>query len=243
MIHSLWHRSHIVVTLLWHKVLDAFFPIRCLRCGAYDVWICNDCHHALPLVIDQHCPVCTKHVTLHGEVCPPCLLSNSMPFDGVYIASSYKEPLIQKMIHHFKYRFIKDLAQPLAFLLAQSLHHSHMPTPDIIIPVPLHPRRYRWRGFNQAEELAHALDLQIPIYTDILKRVRYTAPQVTMRDKSSRLQNMHNAFSIRDNTYIRDKDILLIDDVMTTGATITACATTLKMAGARTVHVLVIARE
>lgn len=115
--------------------------------------------------------------------------------------------------------------------------------PDLIIPVPLHARRKRWRGFNQAEELSYALDLQIPINTDILRRVRYTKPQVTMRDRDSRLTNVSDAFVVQNPSHIKNKSILLIDDVMTTGATITACAHELKLSGAKNVYALVIARE
>ncbi|MFA5986618.1 MAG: ComF family protein [Parcubacteria group bacterium] len=165
------------------------------------------------------------------------------PYDGVFVASYFKDPLVRKMIHYFKYRFVKDLSHPLALLMAQALHNSHFPAPDLIIPIPLHARRLRWRGFNQAEEIARSLDLHIPLNTDILKRIRYTHPQVTMRDKESREDNVHNAFAVHDPSLIRGKNILLVDDIMTTGATITACATVLKNSGAGNIYAIVIARE
>jgi ComF family protein len=162
---------------------------------------------------------------------------------GVYIASSLHNDLLKKAIHYYKYRFVKDLSGPLALLLAQALHNSHMIAPDMIIPVPLHPRRLRWRGFNQAEELAHALDLRIPVKTDILRRVRYTTPQVAMKNKVKRQKNLSGAFAVNDVSAVYGKKILLIDDVMTTGTTLTECATVLRSAGAYCVHCLVIARE
>ena len=243
MINSLFHKICHIFTVIWKTLLDALFPIRCLRCGIFDQWICTSCHSTLPILTEQHCPSCMTHITLNGEVCPPCSKKYDLPYSGIFVVSYYKDPLVRSIIHHFKYRFIKDLAKPLALLIAQSLNNSHFPTPDLIIPIPLHPRRKRWRGFNQAEELSHSLDLQIPTNTDILRRVRYTKPQVTMRNRDSRLNNVSGAFIVQNPSRIKNKNILLIDDVMTTGATITACAHELKLSGAKNIYALVIARE
>ncbi len=228
---------------LQKNFLDALFPICCLGCGTFDSWLCTSCHIALPTITDQHCPCCKKNITPNGELCFACMQNHSVGFDGVFVASSYHDPLLKKVIHYYKYRFVRDLAKPLALLLAQSLHNSHMIAPDIIIPIPLHSRRLRWRGFNQAEELARALDLQIPINTDILKRVRYTAPQVSMKNKIDRQKNIKNAFCVTPAHNIEGQKILLIDDIMTTGTTLSECATVLKKSGAQSVHCLVIARE
>jgi ComF family protein len=230
-------------SIIWKTFLDAFFPIRCLRCKTFDHWICAQCHSTLPIIIEQQCPLCKKHVTTNGDVCLACIEKHNPPYDGVFVASYFKDPLVRKMIHNFKYRFAKNLSQPLALLMAQSLHNSHFPAPDLIIPVPLHPRRLRWRGFNQAEEIARSLDLRIPLNTDILKRIRYTHPQVTMRNKKSRENNVQDAFALHDPSLIRGKNILLVDDIMTTGATIMACATVLKNSGAGKIYAIVIARE
>ncbi len=224
-------------------ILDSLFPIRCLGCGKFDEWICTDCHSTLPILTEQHCPVCKKHITLNGEICPQCYTTKSNSFDGVFVASYYHDKLLKQTIHYYKYRFVHDLSEPLSLLLAQALQNSTLSTPDMIIPVPLHKRRYRWRGFNQSEKLARSLNLQIPIITDILLRVRYTIPQVKMRNKSNRKKNLINAFEIKNPTQIVGKNILLIDDIMTTGATFTECAKTLKLSGAKTVFCLVLARE
>lgn len=224
-------------------ILDAFFPIRCLGCGTYDTWLCNDCHTTLPILVEQHCPLCKKHITPYGNVCFACATKSTSGLDGVFVVSHYHDPLLKKAIHHYKYRFASDIATPLALLVAQAIHHSTLPTPDMLIPVPLHKRRLRWRGFNQAEILAKALDLHIPILTDILIRRRYTAPQVSMKDQSARQKNLIQAFCVTDASCVHGKNILLIDDVMTTGTTLMECARTLKDAGAKTVHCLVLARE
>lgn len=242
-IASLLHKTKHVLSIVQKTILDGLFPIRCLGCGKFDEWICTNCHTTLPILTEQHCPVCKKHTTLNGVVCPECHKTAKNSFDGVFIASYYHDKLIKKAVHYYKYRFVHDLSKPLSLLLAQAIQNSTLTTPDIVIPVPLHKRRYRWRGFNQASNLADGLDLQISVITDILIRVRYTVPQVKMKNKNKRQENLNNAFIIKDSSQIIGKNVLLIDDIITTGATLTECARTLKLAGAKTVHCLVLARE
>ncbi len=241
--HKNLHTINIILKKIQTTLLDAFFPIRCLGCNTFDDWICEECHTTLPILTQQHCPVCKKHTTNNGVVCPECFNITKDNINGVFVASYYNDKLLKKSIHYYKYRFVRDLSEPLSLLLAQALNNSTLPTPDIIIPVPLHKRRLRWRGFNQATELAKSLDLQIPLITDILLRVRYTMPQVKMKNKIKRQENLTDAFVITNNTSIKNKNILLIDDVITTGATLTECAHTLKLNGAKTVFCLVLARE
>jgi len=242
-LHRFLHTIKGVLLTLQKIILDGLFPIRCLGCGKFDEWICTDCHSTLPILTQQHCPICKKHVTINGIVCPKCHETTKDSFDGVFVASYYHDKLLKKSIHYYKYRFVRNLSEPLSLLLAQALQNSTLSAPDIIIPVPLHKRRHRWRGFNQANDLALALNLQISVITDILVRVRYTVPQVRMKNKNKRQENLNNAFALKDSSQIIGKDILLIDDVMTTGVTLTECARVLKSAGAKTVFCLVLARE
>ncbi len=230
------------VSILRHGI-DALFPIRCLGCGAFDTWLCQRCHTTLPLIVTQHCPYCQKNETPYGNACFTCAPDVGTGYDAVAIASRYDDPLVRKAIHMYKYRFARELATPLALLLAQNLQHTPLPVPDIIIPVPLHARRLRWRGFNQAELLAKELHLQIPLEPAILKRRRYTQPQVTLRDRRAREENLRNAFTVTQPHAVHGKTILLIDDVITTGSTLTHCAAALKDAGARHVYCLVLARH
>jgi len=242
-IRSLFPKTQQICSQLKTAALDGLFPIHCLGCGAFDEWICAACHTTLPLITEQYCPLCKKHITNNGIVCPPCYSTSKYDVDGVFVASHYHDALLKNAIHYYKYRFVQDLAEPLSLLLAQALQNSTLPSPDIIIPVPLHKRRMRWRGFNQSERLAHSLNLQIPVITDILLRVRYTVPQVKMKNKANRQKNLANAFIINNSTLLHNKNILLIDDVITTGTTLSECARTLKSAGAHKVFCLVLARE
>ena len=135
--------------------------------------------------------------------------------------------------------------------MLKSIKNSELPLPDIIIPVPLHSRRLRWRGFNQSELLAKHISekitpgFPIPVVSDLLQRSRYTHPQMEIKNQSKRKKNIENAFKIPKNKLglVKSKRILLVDDITTTGATIFECAKTLKKSGAHEVFAVVIARQ
>jgi ComF family protein len=113
---------------------------------------------------------------------------------------------------------------------------------DVLVPVPLHPTRQRERGFNQASLLAELLSARISIpCKPVLKRIRYTTTQTAL-DRAERMENLHNAFRLRKNADVRGLRVLLIDDVLTTGSTLSECARVLKRAGAMSVHAATAAR-
>ena len=148
------------------------------------------------------------------------------------------------MIQEFKFRSRKNLAALLAPLLAAAFVESWKPEEfDFLVPVPLHPKRQRKRGFNQAVLLGRKLSrlIAVPCCEAALRRVRDTAPQVGLSD-SERLRNMQSAFQCRDGSVVTGKRLLLIDDVMTTGATLASAARALVSAGAAKVSALTLAR-
>jgi ComF family protein len=153
-------------------------------------------------------------------------------------------------IHTFKYNFIPALAQPLGEWLTERIAEIQLPLPDVCIAVPLHPRRLRFRGFNQSELLAKTLvdtlapSLDIPLLKNYLIRTRYTKPQMKTHAREERFENLKNAFACAsdDLSYIQGKSVWLIDDVSTTGTTLEECAHVLKNAGAKTVFGIVLAR-
>jgi competence protein ComFC len=113
---------------------------------------------------------------------------------------------------------------------------------DLIVPVPLHPARQRERGFNQASLLAESLSAETSMpCRGVLQRIRYTTTQTAL-DRSERMENLHNAFRLRKNADVRGLRVLLIDDVLTTGSTLSECARVLKRAGAISVHAVTAAR-
>jgi len=146
---------------------------------------------------------------------------------------SYHNPLLQKAIHAFKYKFVKDLAEPLSKLLLKRIDFDY----DFIVPVPLHSKRLRWRGFNQAELLARAINNQKVV--NALVKTKNTKPQMELAGRQ-RKENIKNTFQCLVS--LKNKTILLIDDVETTGSTLKECKGVLLKAGAKEVYCLTLAK-
>lgn len=169
--------------------------------------------------------------------------------DAIIVSSRYATIGIAKMIHLFKYNFIEDLKIPLGKIMVKSFLNHRISLPDILIPVPLHKRRLRARGFNQSELLADFLGenlapgINLPVLNDTLSRRRPTPSQMKIKNYKERQKNIQNAFIVLKKAEIKNKNILLVDDVATTGATLLECARVLKTAGARKVSAIVIARQ
>jgi len=152
----------------------------------------------------------------------------------------FSEP-INKMIHLMKFKNNLAIANLFGTLMAEHILKNYQRLPDLIIPMPLHPRRLRFRGYNQAELLTQVISkkTKIPMHRSIVFRKRYTPPQHTLSAKL-RIKNMRNVFQIKEN--VEGKHILVIDDVITTGASVRALSQTINDAGARTIDVYSIAR-
>jgi ComF family protein len=232
-------------------VLDSLFPVFCLSCQKEGSWLCENCLAETKILDFQVCPACEDVITDKGFLCHFCRESRKSHLDCLIAAVSYEDPVIKKMIHNFKYRFISDISQPLAKLISRALIRSDIPLPDLIAPVPLHPRRLRWRGFNQSlllasrlsEELAPLMKIEI---LDILERKIHNAPQMNVKNYRERLENVKNIFDLKSGLnpdLIKNKNILLLDDIATTGATLGECAKILKSSGAKKVFAAVVARQ
>ena len=169
----------------------------------------------------------------------------------MWTATDYQEPIIKKILWAFKYRFIKDLANPLARLLSIYLRHKKMDKfletyrqEILVIPVPLHFRRLNWRSYNQSELLARELcsEFGLNMENNILLRSKHQKPQAELKDKQERMENAKNIFYCRQPNNIKNKTIILIDDISTTGSTLDECARILKQSGAEKVIGLVVAK-
>lgn len=229
------------VSYLRTLFLDCLFPIECLICGQGEKWICDDCLSKIKINQDQVCPVCNR-ANQNGEVCPACKPKTSL--EGVMIACDYNDKTIAKLIKSYKYKFIQDLGVSLSGILNRYLKDfaDIVLADTIIIPVPLHKKRKKWRGFNQAELLSRGVachfDLEI---STCLAKIKHTQPQAKL-DREGRLKNVVDCYKwIGEN--IEAKNIILIDDVTTTGATLNECAKELKAHGAKNVWGLVIAKN
>jgi len=150
---------------------------------------------------------------------------------------------MRQAIHQLKYRNLRAIAQPLARLLNDYLGTNPMPG-EVLVSVPLHHKRLRERGYNQSSLLTKELGklINLPVVDDCLIRQRHAPPQARTSTVDERRSNVAGAFTCRDGR-LQDKQVLLVDDVSTSGATLDACAATLKAAGATSVWGLVLARE
>ena len=210
--------------------LDLLFPKFCLNCKGEGSFLCEDCKAILDISNSHH---------------PPPKFGGGL--NDLYWAVEYKNPLIKNLIKLFKYEpFVKELAMPLASLITdhfQLLECQPNFSNFILIPVPLEKRKLKWRGFNQAEELAKELSsfLKIPLISDCLIKIKENLPQVELSVKE-RKENIKEVFIIRNREKILGRKILLVDDVYTTGATMEECSRVLKKAGVKEVIGIVIAR-
>lgn len=231
----------------YKNILDTLFPIQCISCNKEGVWLCESCQRKIIFQAGHVCGVCEKVITPDGLTCLHCKKKSSL--EGLLVACSYEQTVVAKLIHLFKYRFISDLHVTLGNLMIQSMQKTELPLPDLIIPVPLHQKRLRWRGFNQSELLAkHISENLLPnaileLSTTKLIRHRHTPSQKEISNYQARLQNIKDAFSVLSADEVKNKTILLVDDVSTTGSTIFECAKTLKKAGAGQIFAVVIARQ
>lgn len=210
---------------LW--IIDLIFPITCLSCGQDGVYLCDKCLAKLPRLPNQLCIVCQKPAP-YGKTHPECRSKNTV--DGSISALPYKDPQIRKLIEVFKYSFVSDLAPILSGLMHESIKAQGLAdyfSDFKIVPIPLHQRRFNWRGFNQAELLAHeiAKPLNVKIENNLVIRSKFTKPQVKLTVEE-RKKNIDNAFELIGDP--ANKKILLVDDVITSGSTANEIAKLLK---------------
>jgi ComF family protein len=218
-------------------LLDLVFPPSCAVCSREGTFLCADCEADLPRLEPPYCRSCSEPGP--RSLCEWCR-STSQPFDG--ITAPYRwAGAVPDMVYSLKYRGVRASAPRLAELLVAHLSTRSI-HPDVIVPVPLHRRRERERGFNQSELLAKGIAKRtgMPMETGVLARTRNTAPQVTMKSPEQRRENIAGAFECIGD--VAGKRVLLIDDVVTTGATVAACSVPLRDAGASSIWVLSLAR-
>ena len=230
---------------------DLVFPVRCIGCGKFGDYVCRGCLRSISVKKNFECIGCKRN-TPFGQTCYLCEKTNSV--GQLLIAADLKNPLVEKMLKFLKYKFIIDMEQPLSVLMKKYLKwltldkkFNVFEANPLLVPVPLHPRRLNWRGFNQSELLAkHLADtFQIEMVGDIIERTVNTVPQADIKEREERLKNLNGIFSARggkNGIKISGREILLIDDICTTGATLNECAKVLKENGARKVVCLVVAR-
>jgi len=214
--------------------------------------LCPDCRAALAPSEGAACPGCGQLLEMAPEIPQPlpvpCADCRAKPRPwGRLVAWGVYDGRLRELILSYKFEARLDLGVQLQECLLGAFERGAAMFPelkacDVLVPVPLHPRRLTWRGFNQSRELLRlvATRRNLPICQEALVRVRRTVPQMEL-DRSERAENIRGAFAARPEA-LKGRTALLVDDIMTTGSTLEECARMLLGAGAAQVHVLVLAR-
>lgn len=207
---------------------DLLLPPHCVHCRSDESWFCQRCRQKISFIDHPICERCgTLVATDTPKDCHQCQNNRLQHITGIRSAAFFEDNPIRSAIHELKYRNHKAIAHELGKILTNSYRQYNL-TADIIIPVPLHRSRLKQRGYNQSEMLAKPLGkaLDLPVNTKALSRVRKTKSQMKL-SAAERHENVVDAFSCSD-TKLAGQEILLIDDVCTTGSTLDACAAALK---------------
>jgi ComF family protein len=233
---------------LGSRLADVVFPRLCLGCalpllGERDGELCRRCARETDFLGGAKCARCGRPFAVPqaaDHLCGECLLRQPA-FDLARAAAGHDGP-VATAVRGFKYNRRLSLGPGLSRLLAAVIDDLDA-AGDLVVPVPLHPRRQRQRGFNQAWLLARraARRLGLPAEGDWLRRIRFTPPQVGLV-RAEREANVRGAFSLAPRANFAGRRVILVDDVLTTGATVDACARVLKKAGAEAVTVVTVTR-
>lgn len=230
------------------RLLRFFFPPQCQCCGAFleeeEQGICRDCFSKIRRIEPPFCTICGVPF-LSGEIenhpCGACLTRRR--YFTIARALGYYEGPLREAVHRWKYEEKESLTRFLGEILAEGFRrHWEVGSFDLLVPVPLHPRRLRQRGFNQALLLVRELNrsTRIPYSKKLLRKKAFTPPQIHL-GRAEREKAVRGSFCLQQEEAVEGKSILLVDDVYTTGATVNECAKVLLKAGAKRVDVLTLA--
>lgn len=226
-----------MLSFLRSTVLRALFPSRCLGCGAYDAWLCNNCCGRIP-VHQEECPVCRQSsdgFRTHASCRTRCTL------EAVGIGASMRDPCIRPLLHRLKYSFLETAAPDVSALMVRALRQMSVSHTAALVPVPLVRKKRLLRGYNQSTLLARAIaDATGRRVCEAAYRIRWTPSQTTL-SRNERYANVRGAFRA-DPPAIPDQAAVLIDDVTTTLATLQSVAIALQSAGWGAITGLVAAR-
>ena len=219
-------------------VLDAIYPLECVGCGGSGKIICDACAAGVQALTMPYCEICA----VPGDFvrCPAC--SESVrSFDGIRAPYRYSG-VVRQAILALKYGGIRAAAQPLGDMLGEYLKENPLPG-DVLLPVPMHSRRQRERGYNQAALLARRVAGHCGILCEeeSLVRTRHIDPQAGTASALERAANVADSVAVKAEASVKDARIILVDDVSTTGSTLNSCAKALKEAGAASVWGLTLA--
>lgn len=221
---------------LWDGLMHLAFPEECLGCNSQESrrkdFLCLDCLYNLPY---------TNHFNQPGNAFERHFVGRVPILKGAALfVYSY---IIENLIHQFKYNEMTKIGKRFGQEMGQKIYESSsFEEVDLIVPVPLHPAKFRKRGFNQSEILATEIGkiLEVPVKSKLIIRSKQTKTQ-TKQNRLHRMENMKDAFGIASGHLYQDQHVLLVDDVLTTGATLEACALRLMEAGVKRISMVTLA--
>ncbi len=211
-------------------LLDFLFPQTCGVCGAG-----TECENGV-------CASCTERISSLAAGHPVPSRRDIPHVRSATVLLPYTDE-IRTLIHSLKYHGVRDAGIFIGGLLAHKVLAEKGRSPDmLLVPVPLHPRKLSERGYNQSERIAHGMSLSggFPVLEQAVERAKYTGSQTGL-DAVRRSRNVSGVFRVTDGEAVRGRDVIIVDDVLTTGATISECAAELQRAGARSIHAAVAA--
>lgn len=227
--------------------LDAIFPWQCVNCEKESLNpypLCRECFEKIPINSFFICPACGKRISSLKN----CSCRQRKKISALGVVSSYENQIIKKLIFAFKYQSIISVQTPLSFLIKKFLDSSCFfkdldKEKTVVIPVPLHKIKRRQRRFNQAELLAKkvAIDFSFSYSEKAVIKIKNNPPQAKIKHPEARKENIKNTFKVIRKEEIKNKIVILVDDVYTTGATMEEIANILKDAGAKKIIGLVLA--
>jgi len=225
--------------------LDFIFPKHCVNCRKTGDYVCTNCFSFISFDLSMICLVCNKP-SLDGLTHPGC--KSRYAIDGAFCAVAYKG-IVKKLIYNFKYKpYLTDLRKSLGELFYESIIQQEIfqkvyNSKPVLVPIPLHPKRLRKRGYNHskllAEDLGKKLNLQL---ADVLQRTKETKSQFGLNLKE-RKENLKNAFILNTSYMLHNTGVFLVDDILTTGSTLSEAAKVCKRNGAKNVWGLTLARD
>jgi len=231
-------------------LIELLWPIHCLNCGQEGAVLCSNCQEYIKKRQHLTCPHCGK-LSIYGAVCLSC--RHKINIDGLIFYTDYQQVLNKKLIGFWKYKYVKAAGELIVDLLIKDLEsfvkdNKFLPFVDqreiLVIPVPIHKNKYLERGFNQSEIIAQAIGKKFNwrAATSIIERAKNTDSQ-TKLNKDGRKQNIKDAFIVKDVSALKNKNIVLIDDVYTSGATINELAETIKKYNNGKIWAIVFAKQ
>jgi len=227
-------------------LIELFYPSNCVGCGlpqSPGKQLCDSCRESVTPILPPFCYTCSRPLkgVINSEFRGPSCEDRDIGFDCA--VSAYQATgLLRDLIHRFKYSGHYYLRHILADFLMDGFKDERTTLVDGIVPVPLHPTRHRERGYNQSEALAEIVSRRSGIPVQKYLRRRIPTQTQTQFNRQQRMENLRNAFTLRENSAVHGKNLLLLDDILTTGSTLAECAQVLRAAGACSVWAMTVAR-